>query len=261
MAKTSQNEARVALITGAGKRRVGQVVAEVLAQRGYALAIHYRQSREDAVAFRERWRKQGATVELFQADLTEASAVDRMIDQVLERFGRIDVLVTAAAIWLPTPLEQLTPEDLTRHFQVNVAGTFWCCRRAGLAMVNQTEGGVIITIGDWAIERPYLNYAAYFVSKGCIPTMTRMLAVELARRNPAIRVNCILPGPVMMPENLPQHERIEAIRSTLLQREGQPEHVASAVLFLIENDYVTGVCLPVEGGRLLGSSSPDAGLS
>jgi pteridine reductase len=117
--------------------------------------------------------------------------------------------------------------------------------------VNQREGGVIITIGDWAIERPYLNYAAYFISKGCIPTLTRTLAVELAHRNPAIRVNCILPGPVMMPENLAEHERIEALKSTLLKREGRPENVAAAVLFLIDNDYVTGISLPVEGGRLL----------
>lgn len=261
MAETSQSKIRVALITGAGKPRVGQAIAEVLAQRGYALAIHYHRSHEDAMAFRERWTNRGVAVELFPADLTDGVAVDRMFDRVLERFGRIDVLVTAAAIWVPTPFEQLTPEDLMRHFQVNVAGTFWCCHRAGLAMVNQPEGGVIITIGDWAIERPYPNYAAYFVSKGCIPTMTRTLAVELAKRNPAIRVNCILPGPVMMPENLSRHERIEAIRSTLLQREGRPEHIASAVLFLIENDYITGVCLPVEGGRLLGSPLPGVGLS
>ena len=79
--------------------------------------------------------------------------------------------------------------------------------------------------------------------------MTRTLAVELARRNPRVRVNCILPGPVMLPENLSPEERHEAIAGTLLRREGTPEHVAHAVVFLVENDFVTGVCLPVDGGR------------
>lgn len=244
---------RVALITGAGKRRVGQVVAEALAARGYALAIHYRRSQSEAEKFRSQCEANGVSVELFQADLAEATSIDRMFDQVLDRFGRLDVLVTAAAIWDPTPLEKLSPADVQRNFQVNTMGTFWCCHRAGQVMVNQTEGGVIITIGDWAIHRPYLNYTAYFISKGCIPTMTRTLAVELSHRNPNIRVNCILPGPVMIPEDIAEHERTEAIRSTLLQREGRPENVASAVLFLIENDYITGICLPVEGGRLLSS--------
>jgi len=242
---------RVAVVTGAGKKRVGQVVARALAERGYALALHYRESRRDAEAFRDECAAAGITTELFQADLADTSSVDRMFDQILDRFGRIDVLVTAAAIWIPTPLESLKADDVIQHFQVNAMGTFWCCYRAGLAMINQREGGVIITIGDWAVKRPYLNYAAYFLSKGCIPTLTRTLAVELAHRNPAVRVNCILPGPVMMPENLAEHERIEAIKSTLLKREGRPEHVAAAVLFLIDNDYITGISLPVEGGRLL----------
>jgi len=112
----------------------------------------------------------------------------------------------------------------------------------------------MVTLGDWAVERPYLGYAAYFPSKGAIPAMTRSLAVELARRNPAIRVNCILPGPVMLPPDLSSEERREAIAGTLVRREGRPEHVAHAVLFLVENDFVTGVCLPVDGGRTIAGS-------
>jgi pteridine reductase len=77
------------------------------------------------------------------------------------------------------------------------------------------------------------------------------MAAELARRNPAVRVNCILPGPVMLPRHLSAAEREHAIAGTLVKREGQPEDVAHAVLFLIENDFVTGVCLPVDGGRTI----------
>ena len=118
-------------------------------------------------------------------------------------------------------------------------------------MVGQPEGGAIVTIGDWACARPYANYAAYFLSKGAIPTLTRTLAVELAARNRAVRVNCILPGPVMLPEDLSTPEVQGVVPGTLLKRLGRPEHIAHAVLFLVENDYVTGVCLPVDGGRTI----------
>lgn len=122
-----------------------------------------------------------------------------------------------------------------------------------MAMIDQPSGGSVVTIGDWAVSRPYPDYAGYFPSKGAIPTMTRSLAVELAARNPRIRVNCVLPGPVMLPETLSPDEREEAIAGTLVKREGRPEHVAHAVLFLLENDFVTGVCLPVDGGRTIAS--------
>ena len=120
---------------------------------------------------------------------------------------------------------------------------------AGLAMVHQPEGGCIVTLGDWAEARPYLNYAAYFPSKGAVTALTRCLAVELASRNPRVRVNCILPGPVMLPPDLPEAERRQAVNATLVKREGSPRNVAQAVLFFVDNDFVTGACLPVDGGR------------
>jgi len=135
------------------------------------------------------------------------------------------------------------------HFETNTRGTFVCSEQAGLAMAKQTEGGCIVTLGDWAEARPYVNYAAYFPSKGAIPTLTRCLAVELAARNPYVRVNCILPGPVMLPPDLPEAERRQAINATLVKREGSPTNIAQAVLFFLDNDFVTGVCLPVDGGR------------
>jgi len=240
---------RVALVTGAGKRRVGNVIATMLAERGCQIALHYRASAAEAQETIARLKEQGVHARAFQADVAVEADVDRMFQEVLDAFGRLDVLVTAAAIWEPRRLEEVTAGDVRRHFEVNALGTFLCCRRAGLIMVSQPEGGAIVTLGDWAIERPYPGYAAYFPSKGAIPAMTRSFAVELALRNPAVRVNCVLPGPVMLPADLPAEERREAIAGTLLRRAGRPEHVGHAVLFLVENDYVTGVCLPVDGGR------------
>jgi pteridine reductase len=239
----------VALITGAGKKRIGWHVAEALAGRGYALAIHYRTSATEAEEAAQRFRQRSVKVLPVQADLVDEKAVVAMTQRVIAEFGRIDVLANCAAIWQRKRLEDVTAADVRRHFETNTLGTFLCCQHVGLAMVKQPEGGCVVTISDWAIERPYLDYAAYFPSKGAIPTLTRTFAVELGTRNPKVRVNCILPGPVMLPPDLPEAERKQAINATLVKREGSPDNIASAVLSLIDNDFVTGACLPVDGGR------------
>lgn len=245
---------KVALVTGSGKRRVGWHIATALAGRGYALAIHFRKSAVEAAESVAEFQKRGVQAESFQADLSNEKAVQGMVAKLLDRFGRIDVLVNAAAAWKSKKLEEVTAEDVRHYFETNTLGTFLCSQQVGLAMTAQPEGGSIVTIGDWATVRPYVNYAAYFPSKGAIPTLTRCLAVELGTRNPAVRVNCILPGPVLLPPDLPEAERRQAIDATLVKREGSPENIAQAVLFFIDNDFVTGTCLPVDGGRTVFAS-------
>lgn len=243
------SSSKVALVTGSGKRRVGWYVAEALAARGYSLVVHYRSLATEAAQTVEAFRGHGVEAVALQADLTEERSVRGLIDQTLARFGRLDVLVNCAAAWKNKKLEDVTASDVRHYFETNTLGTFLCSQQAGLAMVRQPGGGCIVTLGDWAIARPYINYAAYFPSKGAIPTLTRTLAVELGSRNPAVRVNCILPGPVLLPPDLPEEERRQAIEATLVKREGRPENIAQAVLFFLDNDFVTGVCLPVDGGR------------
>ncbi len=244
-------EGKAALITGSGKRRLGWHIAEALALRGYNLLIHYRSSAAEAEETIADFRKLGVQAVGHQADLSDEDAVRKLVTRAQSEFGRIDVLVNCAAIWQRKPLEDVTAADVRRHFETNTLGTFLCSQLAGLAMVEQLDGGLIVTLGDWAVARPYLNYAAYFPSKGAIIAMTRSLAVELATRNPEVRVNCILPGPVMLPPDLPAAERQEAIDATLVKREGSPKNIALAVLSFIDNDFVTGVCMPVDGGRTI----------
>lgn len=242
---------RVALVTGGG-RRVGRVLVRALAARGYAVAIHANASlavaREEAASLEAA----GIPALAVTANLRDEGPVRAMVHRVADHFGRLDAVVTSAGLWQRQTFETVTADDLRRHFDVNVVGSFVVAQEAAMAMIDQPSGGSIVTIGDWAIARPYRDYASYFPSKGAIPTLTRSLAVELASRNPRIRVNSVLPGPVMLPEDLSAEERAEAVAGTLVKREGQPEHVAHAVLFLIENDFVTGVCLPVDGGRTIG---------
>jgi pteridine reductase len=240
---------KVAIVTGSGRQRIGWHVADALARRGYSLVVHYRSSAAEAEASAAQWRKLGVDVLTVQADLTDEKAVGDLMQKTLAHFGRVDVLVNCAADWKSKRLEEVTAHDVQHYFAVNTLGTFLCSQQAGLAMAKQPDGGSIVLLGDWATHRPYLNYAAYFPSKGAIPTMTRSLAVELSSRNPRVRVNCVLPGPVMLPADLPEAERREAVEATLVKREGRPENIAQAVLFLVDNDFVTGVCLPVDGGR------------
>lgn len=250
---SSSKPGRVALVTGSGAKRIGNCVARTLAAQGHRIALHANTSLAEVHATAQEFQSAGIDAAAFTADLRDESAVHGLVRQVHERFGRIDALVNCAAIWKSKPLEEVRAADVMLHFEVNALATFLCCQAAGLIMVGQPEGGAIVNIGDWAIARPYLNYSAYFPSKGAIPTLTRDFAVELASRNPRVRVNAVLPGPVMLPADLSTEEREEAIAGTLLRREGTPQHVADAVLFLLENDFVTGVCLPVDGGRTIQS--------
>jgi pteridine reductase len=240
---------RVALVTGSGKKRLGWHVADALAGRGYAIAVHYWTSAQEAAETVEHLRGRGVKAEAFQADLTDEAAARGLTRAALHHFGRLDVLVNCAAVWRAKRLEAVTAADLRQNFDANVLSTFLCAQEAGLAMVAQSEGGCIVNVGDWALARPYPDYAAYFATKGAIPTLTRCLAVELGTRNPRVRVNCILPGPVLLPPDLPEAERRQAINATLVRREGRPENVAQAVLFLVDNDFVTGACITVDGGR------------
>ncbi len=243
-----------ALVTGSGRRRVGNVVARSLAERGYAIALHYHSSTKAAEETAEELRMLDIECDAFRADVSDEAEVEEMFRKVKSRFGRLDVLVTTASIWGTQRLEDVNSEDLLKNFQINTVGTFLCARQAGLIMCAQAEGGSIITMGDWAIDRPYLDHAAYFISKGSIPTLTRTLAVELGMRNSNVRVNCIHPGPIMFPPDTSEKERQELIESTLTKSGNCPESVSQAVAFFIENKFVTGTCLPVDGGRSIYAS-------
>jgi pteridine reductase len=242
---------KVALVTGSGKRRLGRFVAEAFGVRGYALAVHYRTSAAEAEEAVADFTAQGVPAAAFGADLSDELAARALVSKVRERWGRIDVLVNCASIWRSKRLEDVTAADVRANFETNVLATFVCSQAAGLAMVAQPDGGTIINFGDWAEARPYPHFAAYFATKGGIPTLTRCLAVELGTRNPRVRVNCILPGPVLLPPDLPPAEREASVAGTLVHKEGGPDSIVRAVMSLVDNDFITGTCLTVDGGRTI----------
>ena len=247
----SRSFSPVALITGSGKERIGFRLAEDLGRRGYRIVLHYRSSGEQAERNRERLESTGVECLVCQADLAEQGDVERMFREINDRFGRIDALVMCASIWNPCRLEEIDTDEVLAQFRANSLASFLCARAAGLRMAEQAEGGAIVLFGDMAIHRPTLDYAAYFLSKGAIPTLTKVLAVELSARNPRVRVNCIEPGSILFPPDASRKEKEQMIAASLVKQADCPDEVSLTVRFLLENTFLTGSCVPLDGGRHL----------
>jgi len=238
---------KTVLVTGAAKR-VGREIALALARRGANIALHYNTSQAEAEKTAGDIRALGVRVELFQAELAEDSAIESMVSGVLAKFGRLDGLVNNAAVFFKTPFDTLTADDWDRTMSVNLRAVFLCSVHAGRAML-EGDGGVIVSIADWAGERPYRDYVPYCVSKAGVIALTKGLAKTLA---PKIRVNCIGPGPVLTPADLSAEEAAEIMARTPMKRHGSPADVAAAVVYLFEgSDFITGTFLPVDGGRMI----------
>ncbi|HSC31537.1 MAG TPA: SDR family oxidoreductase [Gemmatimonadaceae bacterium] len=234
---------RVALVTG-GARRVGRALALALADRGARVAIHHHESPEQAASLVEQLAERGIEAAAFASDLRKADAPDRLIAQVVQRFGSLDILVNSAAIMVRRSLDELTPDDWDDTFALNLRAPFFCARAAARAMADR--GGVIVNLADLAGIETWPAYAAHGISKAGVIHMTRVLARILA---PRVRVNAIAPGAVLLPESWSADDAAHLERTTPLRRLGSPNDVAQAMLYFIEADYVTGDLLIVDGGR------------
>jgi len=231
---------KVALITGSAKR-IGREIALELAKRGARIAVHYRSSIEDA---REVARDHGA---IFQADLTDHAAIEKMFQGIDEKFGRLDILVNSASVFSPSTADDSTPEDWDLQMDTNAKAPFIVAQKAAQLMAK-VGAGKIINIADVAGEVIWPGYLPYSVSKAALIAVNRGLAKALA---PNIQVNGVAPGPVLFPEYYTDEQKHSAIERTLLKRAGSAKDIVNAVVFLIENDYITGEMIHVDGGRHL----------
>ena len=238
---------RVAVVTGAA-RRVGKAIALALAERGAHVAITYRRSDAEAQQALQEIEARGVRGMAVQADITRAAEIDASVQQIMERFGRIDMLVNNASNYYKTPFATLTEAQWDDLVDTNLKGTFLMAKRVGDEMLK-AGGGKIINLADWAAFRPYNDYIPYCVAKAGVVALTKALAKALA---PTIQVNAVAPGPVMLPEDFTEAEHDAVVRATPLKRIGSPTDVAQAVLFLIEgSDFITGTTIMVDGGRLI----------
>jgi len=158
----------------------------------------------------------------------------------------ITIAVCSAAVMERRPLAEVAPPDWDRVMNLNLRGTFFVAKGAGAAMAEQ--GGAIVTLADVAAFQRWRNYPVHVISKAGVVAATELLAKSLA---PKVRVNAVAPGAVLLPEGWDDEARRKLVATTPLGRLGTPDDVVRAVLFLLENDYLTGTTLVVDGGRLL----------
>jgi NAD(P)-dependent dehydrogenase (short-subunit alcohol dehydrogenase family) len=242
-----QAAGKVALVTGAA-RRVGKAIALALADRGAHVVITYHTSGAEALATLQDIEARGVQGMALQGNITHSGDVDNIVRQVIERFGRLDILVNNASNYYSTPFETLTEEQWDDLVGTNLKGTFLVSKRVGDEMLK-AGSGKIINLADWAGFRPYKDYVPYCVAKAGVIALTKALAKTLA---PHIQVNAVAPGPVMLPEDFSDHLRQAVVRATPLRRLGTPGDIAQTVVFLVEgSDFITGAIIPVDGGRLI----------
>lgn len=237
---------RTVLVTGAGKR-VGREIALTLGRAGANVAVHVGRSLEGGQAVVNELLEMGVDAEVFAANQREVVEVEACCDAALERFGRVDGLVNSAAIWPQGDLESLTQEHFDQAIEVNLRGPFFFARKLGMAM--REHGGAIVNIADVSTDRPWVDSLPYCAAKAGVVSMTYGLAKALA---PHVRVNAIGPGPILFPPDYPAERATEDREATLRGREGHPEDIAQAVLYLLAAVNVTGVLLPVDGGYRFG---------
>ena len=241
---------QVALVTG-GAKRVGEAIALELAAGGADVLIHYHSSDPASVeATLGAIRAQGVRAAAQQADLGDAAGVADLFAGLERHFGRLDILVNSAALFQQRRLQEVSLEDWERTMAVNLRAPFLCTQAAARRMrAQRPAGGVIINILDRGVDGPWQAYAHHGVSKAALWALTQVSALELA---PEIRVNAVIPGPVLPSAGM-SAERWQAVTAaTPLGRSGSAQDVARAVRFLAGADYVSGEALRVNGGEHLG---------
>ena len=244
MATLSMNiNGKVALITGSAKR-IGRETVIELARRGATVAIHYLSNEIAANETLQVVRAAGGAGELFRADLRDASQIENLFQRLQSTFGRLDILVNNASTFSASSADETSPQLWDDQMQSNAKAPFFTAQCAARMMAR--DGGKIINMVDVAGETVWPGYLAYSISKAALIAMNKGMAKAYA---PEIQVNAVAPGPVLFPEHYTDEQKRFAIERTLLKRQGSARDVVNAIVFLIENDYITGEVIHVDGGR------------
>jgi 3-oxoacyl-[acyl-carrier protein] reductase len=243
---------KVALVTGAS-RGIGRAIAVEFAKRGADVALVGR----DVAALEETGvacarARAGATAELFEADVTDRGAMDRIVGETLERFGHLDCAIANAGQSVDALLLRLKPETIDRMLDANLKSAFYLCGAVAKPMMKQRAGSIVLMTSIVGITGN-AGQAAYAASKAGLIGLCKSLAKELGSRN--IRVNAVAPGLIetAMTEKMPSAAREFLIQQAALGRAGKPEDVSGAVAFLCSDaaGYITGQTLVVDGGVLM----------
>jgi glucose 1-dehydrogenase len=243
---------KVALVTGASSG-IGRAIAIRFAAEGAHVVVNYRPgSQADAEAAQAEASSFGAESIAVAADVSKREDVERMLEEVISKFGRIDIVVNNAGIEIKRPFLEVTDDEWNRVIAVNLFGPYLVSQVAARQMVKQGQGGKLIFVSSVHEDIPFPEYTAYCASKGGVRMLMRNLAIELAPYK--INANNIAPGAIATPINQAVLDDPEAMKNAVSEipwgRFGRPEEVASLAVFLAgdESEYVTGSTYYVDGG-------------
>lgn len=261
MASGKLLEGHAAVVTGASSG-IGLAVAEALATAGAAVTVNYRSNQKAADELVERIRAAGGQALSVQADVSREDEVERLFEETVDAFGRVDVVVANSGIQKDAPVAEMTLDDWRAVMDTNLTGQFLCCREAVRRFRGQPSAGrparsagVIVSMSSVHEVIPWAGHLNYAAAKGGVRMMVRTLAQEVAPDR--IRVNAIAPGAIRTPINQDAWGTDEALERLLrlipYGRIGEPEDVGRAAVWLAsdEADYVTGTTLFVDGGMAL----------
>lgn len=233
------------LITGAAAR-VGKTTAEYLAECGADVAIHYRTSEESARSMRDEFRDMGVRCDILQADLADFEEMSDLVERADDAIGPVNCLVNNAAIWRETPFGQVSDDQWSQLFDVNLRAPYFLTQQFARRAAGR-PGACVVNMVDVFACRPLVDYSAYGMTKAALKYMTEVLSVELA---PDIRINGIAPGTVLLNEDHDADIADELEDQIPMGLTGGPEDVAEIVAFLIGGpDYITGEIIAVDGAR------------
>jgi pteridine reductase len=231
---------KLALVTG-GAHRLGKSFALTLARLGYDIVLHYHSAEKEARQTQGELESLNRRVILAPADLTQPAEIQSLVSNLQS----LDVLVNSAAFMPSGNVESLPLETWDTTLDLNLRAPFLLAQECAKKM---TEGGLIVNITDVGAQKAWSRYPSYTVSKAALESLTKILARALA---PKIRVNAIAPGLVLQSDIVPAEEWERLIRRVPLKRPARSEEVASALEFLIKNEYITGQTIVVDGGYSL----------
>ena len=240
---------KVALITGSS-RGIGAATARELARNGYAVCINYIEREDKAEELAAELRAKGCNVITQQCDVADAEAVKAMVRRVEKELGYVTLLVNNAGIARQAQFQDITPEDWSRVFSVNLGGCFNCIQAVLPHMLHEHSGCIVNISSIWGQHGASCE-VTYSCTKHAIIGLTRSLAAELAPSQ--IRVNCVAPGVIDtdMVQVLGKETLDDLAREIPLGRLGKPEEIAKTVLHLAESEYTTGQVFAVDGGFIL----------
>ena len=241
---------KVAIVTGAS-RGIGRAVAERFAAEGASVVVNYTQGAANANAVVAGIQAAGGTAIAVQADVSRSTDVVRLVEQTLDRFGRIDVLVNNAGVMVAKGVLETTEADWDVTIDVNLKGAYLCSKAVAPVMIRQGSGSIVNMSSNSGLYHPSaMRFTEYVVSKAGMNGLTKAMALALG---PQVRINAICPGWIRtdMVEEIDPAIQQRILEETALKRWGTPDDVASSAVFLASDEasFITGELLIVAGGR------------